>query len=151
MAVLYAMICMRSSAPSRVICAEIDLPKTIRVDQGSEFVSRDRDLWACLNGVMLDLSRPGKPMDKASVEAFNGGFRHEFLSAHLFLSLADTRQEVKARCRFYSSIGYNVPMSLADSGALPACRRDEAGIFQTRATQSSGTALQQEDFSSYRP
>ena len=28
------------------ICGEVGYPKTIRVDQGSEFVSRDLDLWA---------------------------------------------------------------------------------------------------------
>jgi putative transposase len=33
------------------------LPKVIRVDQGSEFVSRDLDLWAYQRGVTLDFSR----------------------------------------------------------------------------------------------
>ena len=32
----------------------------IRVDQGSEFVSRDLDLWAYQRGITLDFSRPGK-------------------------------------------------------------------------------------------
>ena len=43
------------------VCAEAGFPRTIRVDQGSEFISRDLDLWACLHGVTLDFSRPGKP------------------------------------------------------------------------------------------
>ena len=121
MAALLAMIRLRSSAPSRG-CAEIDLPKTIQVDQGSEFISYDPDLRAYLNSVTPDFSRPGKPTDNASVEAFNGEFRQECLSAHWFLSLADAREEVKARRRFYnedrlrSAIGYNVPISLADRG-----------------------------------
>ena len=42
-------------------------PKTIRVDQGSKFVSRDMDLWAYQRGVVLDFSRPGKPTDNAFV------------------------------------------------------------------------------------
>jgi hypothetical protein len=42
-------------------CAMIGYPRSIRVDQGSEFVSRDLDLWAYTNGVTLDFSRPGKP------------------------------------------------------------------------------------------
>jgi putative transposase len=36
------------------ICGQVGYPKTIRVDQGSEFVSRDLDLWAYTNGVILD-------------------------------------------------------------------------------------------------
>ena len=36
----------------------VGLPAVIRVDQGSEFVSRDLDLWACHRGVTLDFSRP---------------------------------------------------------------------------------------------
>lgn len=44
-------------------CKEVGFPATIRVDQGSEFVSRDLDLWAYQRGVTLDFSRPGKPTD----------------------------------------------------------------------------------------
>ena len=40
------------------VCPRIGYPKTIRVDQGSEFVSRDLDLWAYTKGVTLDFSRP---------------------------------------------------------------------------------------------
>lgn len=44
-------------------CRKIGYPKTIRVDNGSEFISRDMDLWAYQRGVTLDFSRPGKPTD----------------------------------------------------------------------------------------
>ena len=67
-------------------------PATIRVDQGTEFVSRDLDLWAYQRGVTLDFSRPGKPTDNAFIEAFNGRFRAECLNAHWFLSLADAQK-----------------------------------------------------------
>jgi putative transposase len=50
------------------------LPKAIRVDRGTECVSRDLDLWACQRGVTLDFSRPGKPTDNAFIESFNGSF-----------------------------------------------------------------------------
>jgi putative transposase len=43
------------------ICRKIGYPKTIRVDNGTEFISRDLDLWAYANNVTLDFSRPGKP------------------------------------------------------------------------------------------
>ncbi len=44
-------------------CAQIGYPEAIRGDNGSEFVSRDLDLWAYANDVTLDFSRPGKPTD----------------------------------------------------------------------------------------
>lgn len=52
------------------VCSDAGYPATIRVDQGSEFVSRDLDLWVYGHGVTLDFSRPGKPTDNAFIEAF---------------------------------------------------------------------------------
>jgi transposase InsO family protein len=49
-------------------CARLGYPRTIRVDQGSEFISRDLDLWAYANSVTLDFSRPGKPTDTDEIE-----------------------------------------------------------------------------------
>ena len=77
-------------------CATLGYPKTIRVDQGSEFVSRDLDLWAYTKGVTLDFSRPGKPTDNAFAEAFKGRVRAECLYARWFLTLADARGELEA-------------------------------------------------------
>lgn len=42
------------------VCRQIGYPATIRVDNGSEFVSRDMDLWAYRRGVTLDFSRSRK-------------------------------------------------------------------------------------------
>jgi len=47
------------------VCRQVGYPKTIRVDNGSEFISRDMDLWAYQRNVTLDFSRPGKPTDNA--------------------------------------------------------------------------------------
>ena len=100
------------------VCSEVGYPKTIRVDQGSEFVSRDLDLWAYQHGVELDFSRPGKPTDNAFIEAFNGRFRAECLNTHWFLSLADAREKLEAWRRYYNedrphgAIGYKAPIAL---------------------------------------
>lgn len=67
---------------------EVGFPATIRVDQGSEFVSRYVDLWVYQRGVTLDFSQPGKPTDNA----FIGQFRAECLNVHWFLSLADAQE-----------------------------------------------------------
>ena len=42
-------------------------PRTIRADNGPEFISKALDRWAYENGVTLDFSRPGKPTDNAFV------------------------------------------------------------------------------------
>lgn len=100
------------------VCADIGYPKTIRVDQGSEFISRDLDLWAYKHGVVMDFSRPGKPTDNAFIEAFNGRFRAECLNTHWFLTLADAREKLEAWRRYYNedrphgAIGYKVPIAL---------------------------------------
>ena len=50
------------------ICARIGYPRTIMVDNGSKFISRDMDLWACQRD--------------AFIEAFNGRLRAECLNTH---------------------------------------------------------------------
>jgi putative transposase len=97
---------------------QIGCPKTIRVDNGSEFISRDLDLWAYANDVTLDVSRPGKPTDNGFIEAFNSKLRTECLTAHWFMSLADAREKLEDWRRHYnedrlhSAIGYNVPIAM---------------------------------------
>ena len=83
-------------------CASTGYPKTIRVDQGSEFVSRDLDLWAYAKVATLDFSRPGKPTDNAFIEAFNGCLRAECLNAHWFLTLADAREKLEDWRKYYN-------------------------------------------------
>ncbi|KAB1120065.1 transposase, partial [Neorhizobium galegae] len=101
---------------------QVGYPKTIRVDQGTEFVSRDLDLWAYAKGVILDFSRPGKPTDNAFIEAFNGRFRAECLNQHWFLTLADAREKMEDWRRDYNevrphgAIGNKVPIALMNSG-----------------------------------
>ena len=64
------------------VCHEYGYLKAIRVDQGSEFISSDLDLWAYQRDVVLDFSRSGKPTDNSFIESFNGKFRAECLNAH---------------------------------------------------------------------
>jgi len=61
------------------VCAQVGYPAWIRADNGSEFISRELDLWAYMTGVTLDFSRPGKPTDNAFIKSFNGKFRAECL------------------------------------------------------------------------
>lgn len=78
------------------ICGQMGYPGSIRVDRGSEFVSRDLDLWAYQKGAVLDFPRPGKPTDKSFIEPFNGKFRAECLNTHWFMSLEDAVAKMEA-------------------------------------------------------
>ena len=95
------------------------LPRAITVDNGSEFFSRAMDSWAYRNGVKLDFIRPGKPVENAFIESFNGRLRDECLNTQIFLSLEDARAKVKAwrldynTQRPHSSIGHLSPSEFA--------------------------------------
>jgi putative transposase len=105
------------------VCGEVGYLALIRVDQGSEFISRDLDLWAYTRGVILDFSRPGKPADIAFIESFNGKSRAECLNQHWFMSLDDAVRNCEAwrrdfnEVRPHSAIGNKVPISLVNRSA----------------------------------
>lgn len=42
--------------------------------------------WAYRRGVQLDFIRPGKPLENAFIESFNGRLRDECLNVHQFIS-----------------------------------------------------------------
>ena len=104
---------------------ERHLPRTIRVDNGPEFISKALDQWAYLNGVQLDFSRPGKPTDNGLIESFNGRLRQECLNESWFLSLEDAREKVENWRQQYnierphSSLGNMAPLGYALAAANP--------------------------------
>ena len=108
------------------ITAQRGKPQTIKVDNGSEFISKAMDRWAYEHRVELDFSRPGKPTDNAKIEAFNGRFRAECLNAHWFLSLADAQRKIEAWRQYYnearphSSLAWSTPAEFARRARLPA-------------------------------
>jgi putative transposase len=71
--------------------ATIGLPQSIVVDNGPEFAGRTLDAWAYARGVTLCFIRPGKPVENAYIESFNGKFRDECLNEHWFVSVADAK------------------------------------------------------------
>ena len=66
-------------------------PEAITVDNGGEFVSRAMDAWAYAHDVRLDCIRPGKPVENAFIESFNGKLRDECLNSHVFVSIAEAQ------------------------------------------------------------
>ncbi|ANA35842.1 IS3 family transposase ISDet2 [Ralstonia mannitolilytica] len=91
------------------------LPASITVDNGPEFA----DAWAYEAGVTLSFIRPGKPVENAYIESFNGRFRDECLNEHWFVSMRHARQLIEEwRIEYnterpHSSLGYLTPAQFA--------------------------------------
>ncbi|GBR37155.1 hypothetical protein AA101099_0619 [Neoasaia chiangmaiensis NBRC 101099] len=100
------------------ICGQMGYPRSIRVDQGTEFVSRDLDLWAYQKGVVLDFSRPGKPTDNSFIESFNGKFRTECLNTHWFMSLDDARTKMEVWRKDYNPASQHPSVYVAVSNKV---------------------------------
>lgn len=103
------------------------LPRTLVVDNGPEFTSRAMVVWAQTRGITLHFIDPGKPVQNAFVESFNGKFRDQCLNTQWFLSLEEARQHVEAwrqeynGIRPHSSLGKRTPDEYAAAlGGGPA-------------------------------
>jgi putative transposase len=87
------------------------LPETIVCDNGPEFSGSALDAWAHERGVKIAFIRPGKPVENAYIESFNGKFRDECLNEHWFVSLRDAQEKIERwrmdynRNRPHSSLG----------------------------------------------
>jgi putative transposase len=99
--------------------ATTGLPRTIVVDNGPEFAGRTLDVWAYAQGVQLRFIRPGKPIENAYVESFNGKFRDECLNEHWFVSVAEAIATIEAwrvdynTVRPHHSLGHQTPAAYA--------------------------------------
>ena len=87
------------SLTSQRICRVLDqlelswgLPQLIFVDNGPEFRSKELDRWCSTRGIKLHFIDPGKPIQNAYIESFNGKFREECLNQNHFMSLLDAEQ-----------------------------------------------------------
>ncbi len=113
-------------AALNVIAQRRGLPRTIKTDNGSEFISKAMDRWAYERGIEMDFSRPGKPTDNAGVESFNGRLRQECLNASWFLSLGDAKAKIEAWRTYYnesrphSALDWSTPAEFARRCGLQA-------------------------------
>lgn len=83
---------------------ERGLPKVIVVDNGPEFICKDVDQWAHERGVTLEFIRPGKPIENAFIESFNGKFRDECLDQNWFLSLDQAKSIIEDWRQDYNEV-----------------------------------------------
>ena len=129
------------SLPGQRVVAMLDdaakargYPDMLVVDNGPELRGRDLDRWAYRNGVKLFFIDPGKPMQNASIESFNGRFREECLDQGWFTSLAEARRIIEAwrldynLRRPHTSLRMQTPAGFA--AARPFVRRQRAPALE---------------------
>ena len=86
---------------------------------GPEFTSRHFVAWCTERKIQLVHFQPGKPMQNAHVESFNGRLRAECLNASWFHNLNDARLKIRAWQQEYngerphSSLGGRTPNEVA--------------------------------------
>jgi len=99
------------------------LPEVVVTDNGPGFAGRALDLWAYQQSVKLRFIEPGKPVQNAFIESFNGKMRDECLNEHWFGTLVEARQTIEAWRRDYnevrphSSLGNRTPLEFTACGA----------------------------------
>lgn len=91
------------------------LPEVIIIDNGPEFIGKALDAWAYARGIKLAFITPGKPVENAYIESFNGKFRDECLNEHWFMTLDNARKLIEEwrvdynTERPHSSLDYMTP------------------------------------------
>ncbi len=119
------------------------LPLSITVDHGPEFEGQVLDAWAYEHCVRLSFIRPGKPVENAYIESFNGRFRDECLNEHWFLTMAHARRVIESwRIEYnterpHSSLGNLTPEEFAATAnpeLLPPFGRETALPVKTLTT-----------------
>jgi len=90
-------------------------PSIIVVDNGPEFVGRALGEWVMVHDIKLAFIRPGRPIENAFIESFNGRFRDECLNEHWFSSIVHARGVIAAWRKEYneerphSALGHVTP------------------------------------------
>jgi transposase InsO family protein len=101
------------------ILARCGKPGSIVSDNATEFTCNAMLAWCKETGIDWHFFAPGKPVQNAFVESFNGRMRDEFLNETLFFDLNDARSKVAQWVADYngerphSSLKYQTPAAYA--------------------------------------
>jgi len=101
------------------IMARRGRPGMVVSDNGTEFTSNAVLSWASAMKIDWHYIAPGKPIQNAFAESFNGRMRDELLNESLFFGLGHARAEIAAWIADYnterphSALGYRTPAAFA--------------------------------------
>jgi putative transposase len=97
------------------LCLVHGKPICVRSDNGPELTSKAFNVWLLREGIKHEFIEPGKPMQNAFCESFNGRLRDECLNGNYFLDLEDAQEKIEQWRAFYnevrphSALGYISP------------------------------------------
>ncbi len=80
------------------------VPEVLVTDNGPEFAGQALDVWAYEQGVKLHFIEPGKPVQNALIESFNGKMRDECLNEHWCMTLVEARETIETWRRDYNEV-----------------------------------------------
>ena len=123
------------------------LPQEIVLDNGPEGTSRAMFQWSERTGVRLRFIEPGKPVQNAFVESFNGRLRDECLNLHWFRSLRHAREEIAAWRHHYnnerphSGLGYRTPIEYVTTAPPPEPREGSTAALIAHPQPENSSSL----------
>ena len=118
----YAATSLPSSSVTRVLelaFATYGKPEALVCDNGPEFTCLHFLKWGARHRFDVQYIQPGKPIQNAFCESFNGRFRDECLNAQWFESLREARAVIADWQAHYnlrrphSALGYRTPNDFA--------------------------------------
>ena len=74
------------------------------VDNGPEFRSAALDAWAYQHRVSLEFIQPGKPIQNAVIECYNGRMPDELLNTRWWLTVAEAGDAIVAHRVDYNQV-----------------------------------------------
>jgi putative transposase len=80
------------------------LPEVITIDNGPEFAGKALDEWAYRKRIKLNFITPGKPVENAYAESFNGRLRDECLNTNWFMNLKHARNIIEDWRKDYNEV-----------------------------------------------
>lgn len=118
------------------------LPESITIDNGPEFIGNALDAWAYERGVTLNFIRPGKPIENAFIESFNGRLRSECLNGHWFTSLDHARKVIEEWRTDYNAERPHGSLNnlTPDEFTMKEREKIATGMPVAEASTSAGTA-----------
>lgn len=134
------------TALNRAIRSRGATPRSLTLDNGSEFAGRAMEIWAMDSGVQLCFIRPGRPVENGFIESFNGRLRDECLNVEWFASLTDAQTKLAAwqnhynQQRPHSALNDRTPASFASLHRTSATRSALSSPNKTNASPRQGFA-----------